>query len=556
MKKILPLLILISSFTFGQGVNYEKGLNTDYNQEVAGITVFEDYTYVAENVSHASLWTSDAYISKVDTLGNQLWRVEALLGSNKEVVRISSIIATVQGGVLVNGSGMACCDCGGVYGFTEEFDVNGTSLWSEVHEGINSFSTCVYKNDSDIVYSVFNLAQLSKIYFKSLSSSLDSLELITAPILEVAQITNSSLLLRTSDSLFEYDFQGNVLNNKTFTSAITGLDKISNDSIVVLTNDSVFVLNSSFQNLFSGANSSYHTYNDLKIINGKVSFTGSNTQDSWLIKFNNNLQTDVVIGLPYSGNFNDVELDYSQSHFSLATNTSLTNYQSIRVIDYSLNRNTDLFVNNMDVSVIDVRINDASTLESSSTNSVYAVDLNVDVLVKNNSSTLVNECRINSLLGNSICNERYFTELKTGLSIGANDSVWIPLGWIGVGDYSLFETPISYIKCFYTSNPNGVVDLNVNNDSYCKSGVAGYVSLNENIEEVLSVFPNPVQDRLFINSELEITSVSLFNVNGQLIKSSYNTKSIDVSNLENGVYFIKATLEEGIINKRFIKTDL
>lgn len=561
MRKILPLLLslLFSIYSFGQGLNFEKGLNSDYNQNIAGITVFQEFTYVVENVNHSNSFNSEGYIYKFDTLGNEVWKIEVLANSVSEVIKINSIIETEEGGVLINGVGSEGCDFGDFYAFTEEYDLNGLVLWSETHQDVNfSFGSlsCLYKSDSSIIFSIFNTSQNSKVYFHNSTLGVDSLELSSAPILGANQITDSTFLARTSDSLFEYNFQGILLNTKTFGHNIKGLEKITNDSIIVLTSDSLFILNSSFQNLFSGSYNSYNSYDDLKIINGKVFFTASTPQIRWLINLENNFQIENSIGIPYDGNFNELELDYSMSHFSLGVDFSLTNFQSIRMIDYSLSRNTDFFINNMNVSVIDVRINQASTQENSSSDSLYAVNLNVDVLVNNNSTSLVTECRINSYLGNAICNERYFTELKTGLSIASNTSVWVPLGWIGEGDYSMFQNGINYIKCFYTSNPNGVVDLNVSNDSYCKSGIAGYVLLDENREFSLSLYPNPVQDFLYLASKSNIEEVSIYLVNGKLIKKVLKGNIIDVSYLENGVYLIEVNISGKKITQKFVKSNL
>jgi hypothetical protein len=249
------------------------------------------------------------------------------------------------------------------------------------------------------------------------------------------------------------------------------------------------------------------------------------------------------MALPYGGDFNNVELDYSLTHFSLATNFNLTNYHSIRVIDYSLNRSTGSFTNELDVGILDVRVVEASTQENSFSASVYNVNLNVDVLLHNNSSSLIEECRINSFLGNNICNERYFTEKKTGLSIAPYDSAWVSLGWIGEGEFSLFQDEISYNKCFYTSNPNGVVDLNVNNDSYCMTGIAGYVSLEEKEGVLIDVYPNPAKDFITIESKNKIDEITIYDLGGRVVKKLLNQNIVSVSELEKGVYNVEIRTE-------------
>jgi PKD repeat protein len=78
---------------------------------------------------------------------------------------------------------------------------------------------------------------------------------------------------------------------------------------------------------------------------------------------------------------------------------------------------------------------------------------------------------------------------------------------------------------------------------------------NASNETVLEIFPNPVNNSMSIqtmqNSLIEIT-----NLQGQVIKLIQNvnkTVTIDVSNLSNGLYLIKATSEKGISVRKFVK---
>ncbi|WP_417291679.1 T9SS type A sorting domain-containing protein [Corallibacter sp.] len=77
------------------------------------------------------------------------------------------------------------------------------------------------------------------------------------------------------------------------------------------------------------------------------------------------------------------------------------------------------------------------------------------------------------------------------------------------------------------------------------------VSLNTNS---VTLYPNPVSDRLFIKSTEIIKTVTIYNVNGQLIKE-VNTlgKSIDVASLPSGLYFVKINTANGETTKKIIK---
>lgn len=81
------------------------------------------------------------------------------------------------------------------------------------------------------------------------------------------------------------------------------------------------------------------------------------------------------------------------------------------------------------------------------------------------------------------------------------------------------------------------------------------------VEEMTSssfkVYPNPVNDRLYIEAESEILEVVVFDIFGRLqvteTPSRQGDVTVDVVDLNSGVYFVKVVTENGEIAKRFIK---
>ena len=85
-------------------------------------------------------------------------------------------------------------------------------------------------------------------------------------------------------------------------------------------------------------------------------------------------------------------------------------------------------------------------------------------------------------------------------------------------------------------------------------------TLGEGIEELTSsvnIYPNPVQDKLYIEAEAEIEDVVVYDVYGRRqvteTPSHQGNLSVDVSDLNSGVYFVKVVTENGNIVKRIIK---
>ncbi len=79
-------------------------------------------------------------------------------------------------------------------------------------------------------------------------------------------------------------------------------------------------------------------------------------------------------------------------------------------------------------------------------------------------------------------------------------------------------------------------------------------SINENTSS-LNIYPNPVNDRLHIETEAEIEEVMVYDVYGRQLSTINGQQSltIDMSKLNTGIYFIKINTKEGNIVKRIIK---
>ncbi len=76
------------------------------------------------------------------------------------------------------------------------------------------------------------------------------------------------------------------------------------------------------------------------------------------------------------------------------------------------------------------------------------------------------------------------------------------------------------------------------------------VNLKEISETDISIYPNPATSQLTINSnQLSITNITIIDITGKTVKSiNKNTNTVDVSNLQNGLYILQVQTQEGISN--------
>jgi len=73
----------------------------------------------------------------------------------------------------------------------------------------------------------------------------------------------------------------------------------------------------------------------------------------------------------------------------------------------------------------------------------------------------------------------------------------------------------------------------------------------------ISFYPNPAKDQLMINiADADNVKLSVYNIQGQLLIEQAATQKINqinISNLEKGIYLLKAESTKGVVLSRFIK---
>lgn len=89
------------------------------------------------------------------------------------------------------------------------------------------------------------------------------------------------------------------------------------------------------------------------------------------------------------------------------------------------------------------------------------------------------------------------------------------------------------------------------------SGTGIALNRTENELKTISIFPNPTNDVLNFNlgDMSTISDISIIDVSGKLITPRFdlNSKTIDVSNLQSGVYFVRFASEGKSLTKKFVK---
>ena len=90
--------------------------------------------------------------------------------------------------------------------------------------------------------------------------------------------------------------------------------------------------------------------------------------------------------------------------------------------------------------------------------------------------------------------------------------------------------------------------------NYCENGWPDGINIDGRFSRFsgIVVYPNPAEDLINITSDLDIR-VNLYDMSGKILKENITDKTIDLSNLPSGVYFLNIEHEGNIYNKRIIK---
>lgn len=90
------------------------------------------------------------------------------------------------------------------------------------------------------------------------------------------------------------------------------------------------------------------------------------------------------------------------------------------------------------------------------------------------------------------------------------------------------------------------------NELTCIEDLTLSIDLNQFRFEV-STYPNPVKDRLYINSNAMIKHIEIYSTIGQKVLETYNSHIVDLSSLKSGYYIVKIASLHGVKSTKIIK---
>lgn len=119
---------------------------------------------------------------------------------------------------------------------------------------------------------------------------------------------------------------------------------------------------------------------------------------------------------------------------------------------------------------------------------------------------------------------------------------------------TLGATENGYRIAGYTDSDDGDLESvnNFGNDDLWFFDIEAIVNTSEERDVSFSVFPNPAVDQVYFDGMKPVSEISLFGINGALLKTAENQNRIDVSDLASGVYYLQIKTENLIVKRKIV----
>lgn len=316
-------------------------------------------------------------------------------------------------------------------------------------------------------------------------------------LIELGIDTNEDGEIQVSEAA-DYTGVGGSLNlSSKGISDITGIEAFVNVTELYCNNNSITSLdisgNTSLLNLFC--------YN-----NQLTTLNVSNNPNLELLDFKSNQLTTIDLS-------NNTALDYLNGNDNLLTSIDLTNNAMLSDLNLTNNQLTSLDLSaNLSLSGVAVAGNSLTSLDLSGNSGLTAVDC------QNNNLSALNVAN-----GNTAALFIFFAQGNENLTCIQIDEGAAP-GFLWIKDDA----------AEYSSD--------------CESLSVDYVDSNR-----IKIYPNPVSDVLQISSHTGFDMVRIYDTTGKEVLTSDYSKTVDVSHLTKGIYFVKVLTNGSTYYQKIIK---
>ena len=280
--------------------------------------------------------------------------------------------------------------------------------------------------------------------------------------------------------------------------------------------------------------------------------TGLNLTNNTALQFlyaNDNLMTS--INLSSNTLLNELRLHNNPlTSIDLSTNINLVNLQILntQITSIDLSNNialTHLLINNNQISSLDLSNNPAlyylqcnncilTSLDLSANTSILYVYANAnqitDIDLSNHPNLYHLDCQDNNL---------------SSLKIDNGNNAAMAYFW-AINNPNLECIQVDNAATS-TTNWSSFIDATAVFSEDCAT-----VGIKEEIENTISIYPNPAQNTVTVQTNNKISGIEIYSIEGKLVQTETNS-TFSVANLPNGIYILKVKTASGITVSRLVK---
>lgn len=164
-----------------------------------------------------------------------------------------------------------------------------------------------------------------------------------------------------------------------------------------------------------------------------------------------------------------------------------------------------------------------------------------------NTSTVTESVKIDDV--------RIWNGVRSALEINDNYNSCLTGQELNLLAYYDFESETGSVVTDKTSNGNDgtIINIDAGFNNYVLSGLdCNSLTINEKEQFTFSIYPNPATNTITIESEGKIESITILDLYGNVV-STFNSSTFDVSDFDNGIYFVRAETKLGITQSKFVK---
>lgn len=540
--------LLLSWQTWAQGLNAERAFQDDYHQTVSAVACEGVYNYSAIKVHYQGTYFSRSLLQKRTESGDLVWSQEVLPFMG-ESVQVDALQLGANGDLLLSGYIHPTCDVlSECLVFAARYDQNGILLWSKMvtdslcDASVSLTGISSYKNDHAL-FTVTSPQGNTLLELDAFGQEVFSRPLPISNMPEFVSSVDSVVYSFQGQTIYRLSMNGGIDANVVLANPIIDI-AIRNDSLFVLTNSRFILLTEDLQNELMNVPTGTFNNSDLKITGNSIRFAD---RDAAGVSVNSlDLATQLITQQYFETDLEVISHFDFDSSLTVVESYSMAENTEIRWRNYQFSGTAQLF-ERPDIGVIAVDIAESS-IEPVVNGPFEVVEVlyKPTVLIKNWGTEPMSNCVINIPLSMGFCNANYYN-VEFPVALAAGDSVWQETVWFS----EILYFPDSMVEidvCAYTSNPNGLVDLNVLNDRTCNTIVLGKLETTSIASApVIDVYPNPSTGKISLNlPEAATVHFSLYSLSGRLLETGTSSKNMDFSAYPSGSYFLYLQTENGM----------